>query len=160
MDSAIDTIHHISVDTSLQLQLAAIYSMPVRFSALEVQILQVQQQKGPDDCGMFSIAFAIEVCEGNDPQLLRKFSQRQMRSHLYKCLQLMKLKPFPKESSKCLHCEVNLFHMKVFCLCRMPEEFDTDMVECSKCEIWYHYRCVGLVENETVPDDWVCVKCQ
>ena len=148
-----------SISTSLQLQLATIYSLPMRFSALEVQILQVQQQRGPDDCGLYSIAFALEVCEGNDPQSV-EFSQHLMRSHLYNCLQHMKLTPFPKQSIRSIYSKVNIFHIEIFCHCRMPEEADTDMVECTVCESWYHYKCVGLVENEIVPDDWMCNNCQ
>ena len=41
--------------------------MPMRFSALEVQVLQVQQQKVAHDVEFFLIAFTLEVCEGSDP---------------------------------------------------------------------------------------------
>ena len=101
-----------SISTSLQLQLAKIYSLLMRFSALEVQILQVQQQRGLDDCGLYSIAFALKVCEGNGPQSV-EFSQHLRRSHLYNCLQCMKLMSFPKQS---IYSKVNIFHIEILSL--------------------------------------------
>lgn len=36
--------------------------------------------------------------------------------------------------------------IKVYCTCRMPEIDGIDMVQCSRCNEWYHVGCV------TVPD--------
>ena len=56
----------ISIETVLQV--AKIYSIPSNHSSLKVRRLSVQQQLGACDCGLFSIAYAIELCSGWDPE--------------------------------------------------------------------------------------------
>jgi Ulp1 family protease len=43
--------------------------------------VQVPSQTGSDDCGCFAIAYAIELCKGNNPAFL-EFQQEKMRAHL------------------------------------------------------------------------------
>ena len=59
----------------------------------------MQQQEGTVDCGLFAIANAIEVCQGNNPEHV-KFDQEKMRSHLLECLNNEQLTVFPKISGK------------------------------------------------------------
>ena len=54
-----------SINLETSLQIANIYCLPTRCSALEIQALPTQQQRGTKDCEVFSIAFAVEVCAGN-----------------------------------------------------------------------------------------------
>lgn len=50
------------------LQIAKIYSVPTDQSVVEIQKLSIQQQQETLDCGLFSIAFAVEICTGRNPQ--------------------------------------------------------------------------------------------
>ncbi|XP_055612957.1 uncharacterized protein LOC129759509 [Uranotaenia lowii] len=41
--------------------------------------------------------------------------------------------------------------------CNQNDSFD-DMVQCDKCDTWWHYRCVGVSES-IKSRDWICPKC-
>ena len=56
------------INETLILQVTQIYEIPVKISCLIIRTLDVQQQNGCKDCGVFSIAFAAELCSGNDPR--------------------------------------------------------------------------------------------
>ena len=32
----------------------------------------------------------------------------------------------------------------LYCVCSLPAEYDSMMVQCEQCDSWYHYRCVGI----------------
>ena len=70
-------------------------------STLDIKSVSVQQQKGRKDCGVFAVAYAVEVCLGRNPQY-SVFDQTKMRPHLYKCLSQGVLKPFPRSTSESL----------------------------------------------------------
>ena len=82
-----------------------------------------------------------------------------MRNHLLKCFRKKELVRYPttrKRSRRNNHfpyCEI-----EVFCSCQMPESYG-DMIQCDKCERWYHIRRVGL---SSIPQDtelWHCHSC-
>ena len=79
------------------LQICKIYSAPPNHTTLKMRKLPVQQQNGTLDCGLFAVAYAVEVCMGNSPAAV-SFDQKQMRSHLYTCLLDGVMSPFPKMS--------------------------------------------------------------
>ena len=54
----------------------------------------VQSQIGDSDCGLFAIAFAIALCNRDDPSHLT-FDQVKMRPHLVECFATGKMTPFP-----------------------------------------------------------------
>ena len=43
--------------------------------------------------------------------------------------------------------------MHLFCVCSMPECYDSDMISCEQCQQWYHYKCVGI--DTIIPDVWL-----
>ena len=59
----------------------------------------VQQQKGDVDCGLFAIAFAVELASNNfnidDIQMIN-FDQEKMAEHLDMCLKGNEFEVFPK----------------------------------------------------------------
>ncbi|KAL5509715.1 hypothetical protein EMCRGX_G005133 [Ephydatia muelleri] len=61
---------------------------------ITVQYVNVQFQKGSQDCGLFAIAFACEICFAKDPSSV-KFVQSTMRQHLIKGLEQGNILPFP-----------------------------------------------------------------
>lgn len=142
----------------MALQLAQIYSVPPTHSVLKIKRESVQQQANDVDCGVFAIAFAMEVCFGRNPKMVR-LDQGKMRQHLYDCLSRHELSPFPTmQSEETLPRPTDLtILLKVYCVCKMPAQFDTTMVSCDKCQQWFHCSCVHIFGD--VPEYWECPKC-
>ena len=81
-----------------ELQLARIYgSLPVFPPRSSLHIVSVQQQEGVHDCGLFSVAYATEVCLGRKPESV-SFDQQLMRQHLINCLNEKHFQSFPKST--------------------------------------------------------------
>ena len=113
----------------LILQIAAIFQDDS--AILKIHKMGVQQQSGMLDCGLFSIAFAFEICEGRMPI---HFDQGKMRKHLHKCLTYGILK-------RLIHKQVPLskstvIEIKRYCFCNMPEMYDLNMMSCDHCSIF------------------------
>ena len=86
-------------------------------SALKINCLQVQQQGNSVDCGVFALAFAVDVCFGLPPNE-SCYDFTEMRNHLSTCLQLQELSPFPKFSRRVPCCRLFQRYIDIFCLCR------------------------------------------
>ena len=52
------------------------------------------KQVGPNDCGLFSIANAVQLAKKSDPSKI-KYIQRVMRPHLIKCFSQGTINSFP-----------------------------------------------------------------
>ena len=81
------------ISQSLQQQIAQVYGG--KRSHLVIRRLSVQQQVGVKDCGLFAVAFAVDVCQRNNPSRV-SYDQRKMRSHFASCLQKGHLDTFPQ----------------------------------------------------------------
>ena len=55
---------------------------------------KMQQQKGGNDCGLFSIATAVSISHNEDPSETT-YDQSRMRNHLLECLENEKMTKFP-----------------------------------------------------------------
>ena len=64
-------------------------------SRVEVYSLNMQQQSGFDDCGLFAIACAFELANSINPANI-KFDQSKMRNHLAECINKNIIKRFPQ----------------------------------------------------------------
>ncbi len=53
-----------------------------------------QYQKGSKDCGLYAIAWAYELANGNRPECIA-FEQTRMRAHLMACFEKRKMSHFP-----------------------------------------------------------------
>ena len=110
------------------LQICKIYSVPQNHTTLKLRKLPVQQQNGTLGCGLFAVAYAVEVCAGNSPADV-SFNQKRLRSNLYTCLSDGVMSPFPKVS------RAREFLPRNFYLtCKLPEEYDSFMIQCESCE--------------------------
>ena len=154
----------VPMNRSTILQMAQIYRVPDRKSSFSIKVLPVQQQSGYRDCGLFAIAFATEICRGQDPSK-SLFIQTQMRGHLFKCITKGNMMPFPqflKEEQATLpplmtlRPKANTRNVKVYCVCRMPDHYDRKMIECEECEQWFHYSCMGFSRKAAIPEVWKC----
>ena len=52
----------------------------------QVALVPVQKQEGGEDCGIFTIPFAVEMAYGGDPRTVN-YQPHSMRIHLEHCLQ-------------------------------------------------------------------------
>ena len=159
----------LSLNNSTILQISKIYRVPNCNSTLEIRTVSVQQQKGSSDCGLVgavadcgldgAVVYAVEVCLGRNPQYAR-FDQTRMRNHLYECLTEGVMKPFPRSDYETLPRPSPLvLYIKIYCKCRMPEDYDENMVCCDGCEDWYHMSCVNLKINK-LRERWLCHVCE
>ena len=55
----------------------------------------------------------------------------------------------------------NLFTIKLYCTCRMPDIYDEKMISCDQCQKWYHFCCVDMALGEVAPPptQWMCNDC-
>ena len=67
---------------ALRSAMVILYKLPGR---IELNTVKMQQQEGAYDCGLFAIACAFELCNGNNPASLQ-FMQNEMRIHYQQCM--------------------------------------------------------------------------
>lgn len=140
-------------------QIARIYScaVPPSQSFFTIEKLSVQQD-GTLDCGLVAVANAVEVCLNSNP-VSAQYDQKMIR-HLEDCLNDETLRPFPMCSTEPLPRPTRTVHkIKLYCICRMPEEYDERMICCDSCSQWYHVSCMKVGQAET-SYYWVCCVCK
>ena len=145
------------IEISLLLQITKVYSPG---GVLRVRKESVQQQAGHTDSGGFAIAFATEICQGRNPCSV-SFNQERMRIHSYNYLQKEVMPAFPqmpKTSETLPRPKSHLFTYPINCFCGLPYEYNTDMIQCDKCNKWVHYTCAGI-ESEVITADFSCSLC-
>jgi hypothetical protein len=57
------------------------------------ETVEVEQQDGSKDCGLFALAYVLAIANYKDPAKLR-FNQSSMRAHFNSCIQLGKFSEF------------------------------------------------------------------
>ena len=139
---------------SLEKQICEIYQPAKKNGMITVTVVPVQQQVGSTSCGLYSIAAALNAALGEN---LRKvtYEPSQMRDHLEKCFDQQKLTPFPSGRGKVKRCRLQHIAIHTYCICGLPDTFDSNMIECEQCQEWFHYRCVEV----TTKTDWHCPRC-
>ena len=63
-------------------------------SQLIIQLMDVGLQSNGSDCGVLAIAFAYDICAGDDP-CKAKYDYKLIRPHLAKCLESCTISRFP-----------------------------------------------------------------
>jgi ribonuclease HI/exonuclease III len=84
--------------TNLLEQFAAIYSPGSNSTAMArrtEQIHMAHRQRGARDCGLFAIAYAVDLAQGVEPSRI-KYNQPLMRSHLLRCFASGTITQFPR----------------------------------------------------------------
>ena len=106
----------LNITTSLEYQLAQIY---VENRKTKLIILpETQKQDNSIDCGLFSLANAVEFCQsGFKGGTHIKFEQKYMREHLVHCLEKGNFSAFPKNhvgfASK--NIKINTYKIEIDC---------------------------------------------
>ena len=136
-----------SIGTFVQKQIATLLRTGEK--KIKVNIMNMQMQSGTCDFGLFAIATATSLLNGTYPETVT-YKQPEMRRHLYDSICEGRLEPFPvlklrRSKRRIKYSET----FPVYCICRLIETSDRDMVACSSCQEWFHVDCL----EEVVPKD-------
>ena len=52
---------------------------------IKLEFVDVMEQKGASDCGLFALAFVTSICMGENPTT-KGYYQSKMRQHLQSCI--------------------------------------------------------------------------
>ena len=123
-------------------------------STLTINVTNADCQKGCDDCGLFTIAMAYDLCCGVDPLT---------RDHLNRCFEARNLETFPSEERIVSQRVVYEMALELHCICRRPI-LGIAIVCCNVCDTWYHKGCIPIptevLEDEDDSIPWECIKCK
>ena len=121
---------------------------------------RVQRQTNSNDCGLFSLAIATDLCNGTDPTT-QSYDQGSLRKHYINCLETGKMIPFPKTTRRVQrYLGSTRTTVAIYCICRMPND-KREYVQCSQCNAWYHPLCVNIPEWALkTKRQWKCEKCR
>nr|XP_020447011.1 COP9 signalosome complex subunit 9 isoform X1 [Monopterus albus]XP_020447012.1 COP9 signalosome complex subunit 9 isoform X1 [Monopterus albus] len=136
------------IPLTLRQQLATVYRRYCRGQdgIIDVHMKCTQQEQQAVDCGLFAIANAVSLASGFDPADIQ-YNQNMMRGHLHTCLIKGKLKMFPHTQRKSSWTIAERHAMlSKYCICHLYKE-KADMVQCDRCQGWYHYSCVNITAS-------------
>ena len=68
-------------------------------SILFIRTESAQRKIGAEDCGVFALAFLVELLNGGDPAEIT-YDQRRMRQHLQQCMTTGTWTVFPRSTTK------------------------------------------------------------
>ena len=125
-------------------------------------VMNIMSQPNLYDCGIFSIANAIEIACGRNPAKC-VWDLVKARHHLIQCLEEGRIDRFPKIKER----RVPFWgaiktseEENIYCTCRMPYDNVTDMIQCCLCNKWFHCACVDICDlDDYCKKDWFCMKC-
>ena len=137
-------------------------------SELQFNIHACQQQENSIDCGVFAIAFIVDISFGWIPDE-RAYDINEMRKHLVSCLYKNRFSEFPQAPSKkrIQRCRSIKFGKDLFCICRQAfyeSDIETEkyfMVECTNCKEWFHKGCLKIKKKffTKKSEPFYCSKC-
>ncbi|XP_035694654.1 polycystic kidney disease protein 1-like 2 [Branchiostoma floridae] len=134
----------VAMTPSLQIQLYQSYAAfaDQARNVLTVISPDVQRQGNVFDCGLFAIAWAVDIAEGQDVSRVA-YDDRKMRSHLETCFKQGKLTPFPRQIS-CRKVGLTKAHqISLVCHCEQGERLDW-MKRCKECRRIFHVNCLPV----------------
>lgn len=136
---------------SLKKQVAAILKTEAR--SFDLHHVDVQRQVGAADCALFAMAFAVNLCFGEDPHVIN-YKQDDLRSHYIACVDQKLFTRFPNSDRPRRFGRQRLLKkqiVQVFCKCRMPwnkqESEKGPLVQCQMCSEWFHQECMDIEQR-------------
>eukprot|EP00058_Branchiostoma_floridae_P018043 XP_002603532.1 hypothetical protein BRAFLDRAFT_79068 [Branchiostoma floridae] len=124
-------------------------------NVLTVTLPDVQRQGNVFDCGLFAIAWAVDIAEGQDVSKV-VFDDRKMRSHLETCFKQGKLTQFPRQTSCRKVGPTKAHQISLVCHCQQEGRLGR-MEKCKACRKIFHVNCLPV----SPPRDgtWACGDC-
>ena len=135
------------ITNGLTIQLSQIYGKDK--NNIRVNIPSVIKQTNSTDCGLFAIAFITSFClrKSTPHQLI--YDSNKLRNHLLECFENNKMSEFPltsKTTSSRRRDNMKSVIVDNYCTCNLPECVE-DMIQCDRCNVWYHQSCVNFQAN-------------
>ena len=116
-----------------------------------------QGQENGSDCGVFAIAFAMAICNTQNPEEL-KFHILKMRRCLFECLEDKQMHQLPSNQHQYCQTVCKTENVPVYCKCRLQEE--GNMICCEGCGTWYHSTCDNIPKTAWAKEStWLCSSC-
>ena len=129
-----DSLYNTCTDHGIE-QICSILYTPN--NAVHLHFMDVDKQTNHSDCGLYAIAYAIDLCRDEDV-CFRKYDTVLMRQHLSKCLESRRISAFPSSDRSSSHV-VAKKSINVRCYCRMLDA--GVMIQCNSCNEWFHKKC-------------------
>lgn len=98
-----------------------------------IEMPRFQKQRNSYDCGLFSVACMMSLCDGQDPSVA-KYDLRYLRSHLVKCLEKASLEKFPSYPGTIQTLRPEQFKYFICNLSSLITEYDTSPTMCRGCQ--------------------------
>ena len=159
----LDSSNSSKLSEGIRLQLSSQYGKP-RENLEIIQCRTQQQRPHLGNCGLFSIANALDFCDNNRvTQADIDLDEYMLRPHLIECFESMDFKLFPKMNKvqRRMILKKKISHtINISCKCGISDEFE-DMVMCDKasCGKWYHYSCGNSIGTPKLKT-WICPDCK
>ncbi len=139
-----------TMSPSVREMISRLYRPAIRANTLVCTVMPIVQQTGSNDCGLFAIGTAFQAAAG----LSCSLKQKDLRKHLDGTFSTGLLSSLPTTTSGNKNKRKHIV-ITVYCVCSLPADYDSMMVQCDRCEAWYHYRCVGVRRS---PKSFVCAQ--
>ena len=123
-----------------------------------IEYVDIQEQRGASDCGLFALAFITSICNGIDPASY-SYQQAAMRSHTLSCIEKSQMTLFPCISGRQYQESIKKT-LPVYYVCRLPND-GSSMIQCCECKECYHLACVNVIKEYLIKPklDWHCTQC-
>ena len=151
-----DTLYR-SMSNTDKIKLAALLNTSLESMVIEWPSLQIQE--GDSDCGLFAMAIALALCNGQDP-CQQAYDQSAMRVHFASCFHCEEIAVFQLSKVKCKRSKSVEVTEELFCHCRMPYKEGDFMIECSNCLQWFHRSCDKVPRTVGEQTNFHCMNCK
>lgn len=146
--------HGLQNDDKFNCQVASL--LDYSSGSIRVINVDVKQQEGYSDCGLFAIACATSLCFGMPPEN-QNYAQELMRSHLADCFRNGVMMPFPVVSTSFFNkSNLSSYIMEICVICRKPKSNDNPLIECMMCNQNFHFKCDNSIDTSI----FICSKCK
>ena len=141
----------------------------LRCSKTEVTVKYHAIASNGSDCGVYAIACAASLSNGDEPSD-QCWDEKKLCLHLLQCFESTSMSVFSTSAAaemKAMHAQCTTFRDKIlntlkvqlYCICRLPWHKE-DMIQCGTCMEWYHPSCLSLpyhIFKSSEP--WRCSLC-